>query len=102
MEVDLKSDWSAADISTLLASVEDDRSWRLEITAEGIAQLSDLSSVPELSYEASLHCFFEVWDQGRDFVGPGAALDDSLCRKIERILRENYPVLKGPRTLPAL
>jgi hypothetical protein len=64
--------------------------------------LSDLSTVPDPAYENSLHCFFEIWDQGTDFVGPGAASDKNLCKKIERILQENYPILKGPRTLSAL
>lgn len=102
MPVDLKKEWSAADISALLASVEDDRSWRLEVSADGIAQLSDLSTAPTAAYEESLHCYFEIWDQGTDFVGPSAASDKELCKKIERILRENYPVLKGPPTLSAL
>jgi len=102
MAIDLKGDWSAADVSTLLASVKDDRSWRLEVTADGVAALHDLSVVPDAAYEEALHCFFEIWDQGTDFVGPGAASDKNLCGKIEKILRENYPVLKGVRTLSAL
>lgn len=102
MAIDLKSQWTAADISELLASVEDDRSWRLEVSADGIARLNDLSTVPDAAHEDALHCFFEIWDQGTDFVGPGAACDKNLCRKIERILRENYPALRGARTLSAL
>jgi len=102
MAIDLKSDWTTADVSALLASVEDDRSWRLEVSADGIASLHNLSTVPDSAYEDELHCFFEIWDQGTDFVGPGAACDKSLCRKIEKILRENYPALKGVRTLSAL
>jgi hypothetical protein len=102
MAIDLKSEWSAADVSALLASVEDDRSWRLEVLADGMAKLNDLGTVPDAAYEESLHCFFEIWEQGTDFVGPGAACDKSLCRKIEKLLRENYPALKGARTLSAL
>lgn len=102
MTFDLKKDWSFADVSTLLGSVEDDRSWRLEVTSEGLAQLTDMTTIPDAAYEEQLHCFFEIWDQGTDFVGPGAASDSSLCKKIERLLRENYPVLAGPRTLSAL
>ena len=102
MAIDLKTEWSAADVSTLLASVEDDRSWRLEVTGDGIAKLTDMSTTPDAAYEESLHCFFEIWDQGTDFVGPGAARDKDLCGKIERILRQNYPVLKGAKTLSAL
>jgi len=102
MAFDLKKEWSAGDVSALLTSVKDDRSWRLEVTADGIATLNDLSSVPDGAYEDSLHCFFEIWDQGTDFVGPGAAQDKDLCKKIEKILRDNYPALRGPRTLSAL
>nr|WP_174512246.1 hypothetical protein [Methylocella tundrae] len=102
MTFDLKQEWSAAEVSALLASVEDDRSWRLEVTADGIAQLNDLTTVPDLAYEDALHCCFEVWDQGTDFVGPGAASDKSLCKTLERRLRENYPALQGAKTLSAL
>jgi len=90
------------DISALLASVEDDRSWRIEVSTDGAAQLNDVSTVPDATHEDALHCFFEIWDQGTDFVGPGAASDKAQCKKIERILRENYPTLKGARTLSAL
>lgn len=102
MAVDLKQEWSIADVSALLGSVEDDRNWRLEVSAGGIALLNDLTVVPDSVYEDSLHCFFEIWEQGTDFVGPGAAQDKDLCKKIERMLRENYPALKGPRTLSAI
>ncbi len=102
MAIDLKNDWSTADVSTLLASVEDDRSWRLEVTPDGVAALNDLSVAPPAGYDENLHCYFEIWDQGTDFVGKGAASDKDLCKKLERILRENYPVLKGPPTLSAL
>jgi hypothetical protein len=102
MAFDLKKDWSASDVSHLLASVEDDRAWRLEVSGDGFAQLKDLTVVPDAAYEDALHCFFENWDAGTDFVGPGAASDTALCKKLERIMRENYPVLKGPKTLSAL
>jgi len=65
MAFDLKKDWSTADVSSLLGSVEDDRSWRLEVTNDGLAQLNDLSTIPDAAYEERLHCFFEIWDQGR-------------------------------------
>jgi hypothetical protein len=100
--INLKSEWTTADVSALLGSVADDRSWRLEVTSDGIAKLNDLTTTPDAAYEDALHCYFEIWDQGTDFVGPGASGDKSLCKKIEGILRENYPTLKGPRTLSAL
>ncbi|WP_029005743.1 hypothetical protein [Azorhizobium doebereinerae] len=102
MVIDLNSPWGKAEVSALLASVVDDRSWRLEVTGGGIAQLTDLTTVPDAAYEDALHCFFEVWECGTDFVGPDAASDGQLCGKLERSLRENYPVLKGARTLSAL
>lgn len=102
MAIDLNKEWSATDVSALLASVEDDRSWRLEVSSNGIATLNDVSVAPPAGHEDSLHCYFEIWEQGTDFVGPGAASDKDLCKKLERILRENYPVLKGPPTLSAL
>lgn len=102
MAFNLKNDWSAAQVSQLLGSVEDDRTWRLEVAADGTVLLNDLTVVPDGAYEDSLHCFFEMWEQGTDFVGPGAASDPALCKKLEQILRDNYPALKGPKTLSAL
>ncbi|MFG1461874.1 hypothetical protein V5F77_03160 [Xanthobacter sp. DSM 24535] len=102
MALDLKTTWTTADVSALLASVADDRSWRLEVSADGIARLNDLTVIPDAAHEDELHCFFEIWDEGTDFVGPGAASDTALCRKLERLLRENYPTLQGARTLSAI
>ena len=90
MAFDLKKDWSTADVSSLLGSVEDDRSWRLEVTNDGLAQLNDLSTIPDAAYEERLHCFFEIWDQGTDFVGPGAASDASLCKKLQILVAERF------------
>ena len=83
MAFDLKKDWSTADVSSLLGSVEDYRSWRLEVTNDALAQRTILSTIPDAAYEERLHCYFEIWDQGTDFVGPGAASDLSLCKKID-------------------
>ena len=81
MAIDLKAQWTTADVSTLLGSVADDRSWRLEVDADGIARLNDLTEIPDAAHEEALHCFFEIWDQGTDFVGPGAARGQELVRK---------------------
>lgn len=51
MVIDLTREWSAADISQLLASVADDRSWRLEVSGEGIVTLNDLTTVPDQAHE---------------------------------------------------
>lgn len=102
MVLDLKQQCTADDVSRLLGSVADDRSWRLEVSADGVAQLVDMSQTPDAAHEEALHCFFEIWDEGTDFVGPGAASDKALCGKIAKLLQENYPALKGPKTLSAL
>ncbi|RTL87317.1 MAG: hypothetical protein EKK29_07570 [Hyphomicrobiales bacterium] len=95
MAVDLKIDWTDTDLARLLASVEDDRDWRLEVSAAGIADLCDKTANPTGSdYDDALHCFFETWMQGTDFVGVSAAADKTLIGKIAKALRENFPKLK--------
>ncbi|MGJ0454272.1 MAG: hypothetical protein ACR65T_13750 [Methylocystis sp.] len=96
MAVDLKTDWTNDDLARLMASVEDDRDWRLEVSAAGVADLSDKTANPTGSdYDETLHCFFETWMQGTDFVGVSAAADKTLVAKIANALRENYPELKA-------
>jgi hypothetical protein len=96
MAVDLKTDWTNDDLARLMASVEDDRDWRLEVSAARIADLSDKTANPTGSdYDETLHCFFETWMQGTDFVGASAAADKTLVGKIANALRENYPGLKA-------
>ena len=41
MPLDLKSEWTDADRAKMLATVIDDRDWRLEVSYDGIAALSD-------------------------------------------------------------
>jgi hypothetical protein len=96
MAVDLKGDWTDSDIAKLIGSVTDDRDWRLEVSADGVADLHDKTANPTgAEYDESLHCFLETWMQGTDFVGPSAAGDKELVGKIAKALRENYPVLKA-------
>lgn len=96
MAVDLKSEWTDADLARLMASVEDDRDWRLEVNAKGVAQLADKTANPTgPEYDETLHCFFETWMQGGDFVGASAAADKTLVGKIAKAMRENYPTLKA-------
>lgn len=94
MSFDLKQAWADADVSALLASVADDRDWRLEVDKEGIAALHDMSTPTGAEYDATLHCFFEIWNEGTDFVGPSAASDKGLVSKIAQAMRDNYPTLK--------
>ena len=94
MAFDLKLDWTDADVAKLLASVADDRDWRLEVDKSGIAALHDMSTATDTAYDETLHCFLEIWHQGTDFVGPSAASDKGLVSKIAQVLRDNYPNLK--------
>jgi hypothetical protein len=98
MSFDLNKEWSDADVASLLASVEDDRDWRLEVDKDGIVSLQDKSSHPnDVAYDEGLYCYFETWHQGTDFVGPSAASDKQLVASIAKALRNNHPALvKGP------
>jgi hypothetical protein len=98
MALDLKGDWSDADLAKLIASVKDDRDWRLEVTKDGVAALQDKTANPTgADYDETLHCYLETWSQGTDFVGSSAAGDKELVGKIAKALRENYPNLKKDR-----
>lgn len=93
--LDLKGVWSDADVATLIASVADDRDWRLEVSKEGIAFLNDMSDPTGMEYDETLHCYFELWTTGSDFVGPTAAGDKTFVGKMTQGLRQNYPQLKS-------
>jgi hypothetical protein len=96
--MDLKSEWTDAQLAQILASVEDDRDWRLEVTTDGVASLADKTANPTGDdYDAALYCYFETWMQGSDFVGPSAASDKTFVAKIAKALRDNYPTLKGQK-----
>ncbi|MFG1416702.1 hypothetical protein V5F38_01220 [Xanthobacter sp. V0B-10] len=98
MPLDLRTEWTDADLARLIASVSDDRDWRLEVSASGIADLADKTADPTgADYDETLHCFFETWMAGTDFVGPSAAGDKALIGKLVAALRANYPTLKADR-----
>lgn len=99
MAIDLNQEWTNTDVSALLGSVADDRDWRLEVDKRGMAALHDKTAPTDAAYDQTLHCFFETWHQGTDFVGPSAACDKGLVAKIAQALRENYPVLKAGQFL---
>ncbi len=100
MSVDLKGDWTDADLAALLGGVTDDRDWRLEVSAEGIASLADKTNASTgADDDTGLHGYFETWMAGTDFVGPGAAGDRALVGKLARALRANYPELKAGRLI---
>ena len=98
MTLDLNTSWADADLAKLLASVTDDRDWRLEVDKSGKASLADKTAHPTgADYDEGLHCFLETWMEGTDFVGPSAAGDRTLVGKIAKALRENYPELKATK-----
>lgn len=98
MSLDLKTEWTDADLAKLIGSVTDDRDWRLEVSAAGVADLSDKTANPTgADYDQTLHCYFETWMAGTDFVGPSAAGDRTLVGKLATALRANYPALKADR-----
>jgi hypothetical protein len=95
MAFDLKQEWSDTDVSALLSSVKDDRDWRLEVDNDGMVSLQDKTANPTgAEYDANLHCYFELWHQGTDFVGASAASDKQLVGTIASALRKNYPTLE--------
>jgi hypothetical protein len=98
MGLDLKNNWTDADLVTLISSVVDDRDWRLEVSKDGVAELSDKTANPTgADYDEDLHCYFETWMTGTDFVGPSAASDKTLMGKLATALRANYPQLAGEK-----
>ncbi|MFG1393605.1 hypothetical protein [Xanthobacter agilis] len=98
MPLDLKTEWTDADLAKLIASVVDDRDWRLEVNASGVADLADKTANPTgADYDDTLHCYFETWMAGTDFVGPSAAGDKTLVGKLATALRANYPSLKADK-----
>lgn len=69
MPLDLKAPWTDTDLANLLASVTDDLDWRPEVSTDGIANLSDKTANPTGDdYDETLHCYFETWMRGTDFV----------------------------------
>lgn len=98
MTFDIKHDWSDAEVARLLASVEDDRDWRLEVDQQGWVSLQDKTTTPtDAAYDEQLHCYFELWQQGTDFVGASAASDKQLVATIANALRRNYPEVQQGR-----
>lgn len=98
MALDLKTDWTDADVAALIGAVVDDRDWRLEVSKEGVASLADKTANPTgADYDEGLYCYFETWMAGTDFVGPSAASDKTLVGKLANALRANYPSLSGEK-----
>lgn len=95
MAFDMKQPWSDTDVAALLSSVKDDRDWRLEVAKDGTVSLQDKTANPtDADYDTHLHCYFELWQEGTDFVGSSAASDKQLVGTITNALRKNYPALE--------
>lgn len=60
-----------------------------------MVSLQDKTANPTgADYDANLHCYFELWQQGTDYVGASAASDKQLTGTIANALRKNYPTLE--------
>jgi hypothetical protein len=71
---------------------------RARLRSAGVAGLADKTANPTgADYDETLHCYFETWMQGTDFVGPSAASDKTFVAKIANALRENYPNRKADK-----
>jgi hypothetical protein len=90
--IDLKSEWTTADVSALLGSVADDRSWWLEVTGDGVAKLNDLTATPEAAYEDALHCFFEIWTRARTSSAPGRLRISRYARRSSECCGRTIPL----------
>ena len=76
----------------MLASVSDDRNWRLIVDKAGVAYLLDVSA-NETPFD-QLHCYFETWCHGNDYVGPAAAASEKWVHLVAVDLRRNWPNLE--------
>src|SRR5579875_903351 len=80
MSFDLKKEWPLSEVSELLGSVQDGRSWRLEVMSDGIAQLNDLTVLRE----AALHCFLRSGNKARISWGQGLRAIRLYARSLNR------------------
>lgn len=92
MSFSLNGNWTDADVAALLASVQDDRNWRIEVTKGGVVSLKDVSNQPASSN--GLHCYFEAYLKGNGYVGPAAAQDQNHVSRTANALRRNWPNLE--------
>lgn len=93
MSFSLNNPWDKIDVAYLLASVKDDRNWRLVVDKKGNVSLLDCSA--NVTPFEDLHCYFETWVQGNDYVGEKAAFDGQHVGELVRSLRDNWPVLRA-------
>lgn len=91
MSFNLNAPWGAPDVAALLASVEDDRNWRIILDRNGTVSLLD-ATANETPF-AFLHCYFETYMHGNGYVGSDAAADTRHVDDITQSLRRNWPSL---------
>lgn len=81
-----------AQVAALLASVEDDRHWRLAILKTGDVILVDRAQEDTLypGYHA-YHCFSDTYSHGGGYVGPAAASDAAWVQIVTDQINQNWP-----------
>ena len=89
MAIDLTQPFTTADVANLLASQNDAQNWQLRVTSAGIADLS--GTVGNINI-AGLSFRLETWQAGNGYVGAKAAADKAFVIRIEKVLRENWPI----------
>lgn len=92
MQIDLKDEqaFTVESVRALIASKADSVNTQLRVTNDGIAYLST-DNVGGANVQ-DLHCRFETWMAGNDWVGAGAANDEDWVNRIYNALRCNWPV----------
>ncbi len=88
MQIDLNQPFTLEDIKELIASKDDSVHRQLRVTVDGAAFLSDV--VGNIDTDG-LAFSVETWSAGNGFVGEAAANDLAWVKKVEAILRENWP-----------
>ena len=78
-----------ANVSRLLASVDDETDWQLRVTSQGIAFLSSVTGNLEVE---DLAFRLESWLAGNGYVGAAASRDQKWVERILAVLRGNWPI----------
>lgn len=86
--LDLGRSFTTKDVAKLLASKDDSQHRQLRVSSEGKAYLSDVVGSQEIS---DLAFRLETWDAGNGYCGTAAALDRAFVKRIEKVLRANWP-----------
>lgn len=90
--LDLKADYDTAAVRELLASKDDSELRQLRVTYQGLAYISD--DVGNIN-EESVFFRFPIWSRGAGYSGIEASRDNEYVAKMERALRDNWPVQRS-------